>query len=188
MGFPGDRYVVVEVKNSKRTDTRYQAQAGRYMEASSLLGALILLERKTGDTVELVPLDTDRIIDGIVMYPRLSKVKKAHTLEVTIETATRIMKTKYLAIKDNIPADANTGYCSRCRYRELCKTLQEDQLVDIDSVSMLIQLPVTAAVELSERHGVDLDMLFYGNISTSYTRTFRQCSEGEVYGFHHYRS
>ena len=162
VGFASEKYVIVEVKNSKRTDIRHQVQAGLYLEASRFLGASILLERKVGDSVELKPVDVDRVADSVVVYPRLARVKRAHELRLTPEIAARIMKTKYLAMNGSVPIDANIEYCSRCRYRELCKRLQSSQLIDIDSVSMPVPPSVIAAIELSERYGIDLDMLFHG--------------------------
>ena len=163
VGFPDNKYIIVEVKNTKQTAKEYQIKTGFYMEVSKYLGASILMERKVGDHLELVPIDTNNVIDAIVVYPRLKKIKTAHTIEVTAELASKIMKLKHIAKNGLIPVDKNESYCQRCRYNEECRNLPKDKLCELESVSIDIPPPITVALDLAEKYHIDLDLLFHGS-------------------------
>ena len=162
IGFPGDKYVIIEIKNTKQVAKEHQVKVGYYVKASKIAGASILMERRTKDKLEFIPVDTNNVSGGVVIYPRLARIRNAYIPELTTEVISRIMKLKYIAMNGLVPADANSSYCSRCRYREICRSISGSKVKDLNEVKLPIPAPITAALELSEKHGIDLDALFHG--------------------------
>lgn len=180
VGFEDNRYVIVEVKNAQKPSTTHIAQAGFYMEASKLVGATILMERITENRIELEPIATSNITDTIVVYPRLKEMRTALEFGLTTEDALNIMKVKHIAAKGLVPKEANYTYCNKCQFRNVCKSMPESKKkVELNSVKIAIPLPITIALKLNEKYGIDLDLLFHGFYLSHYipriiTESFRQ--------------
>ncbi|MEX2701719.1 MAG: hypothetical protein Q6368_001430 [Candidatus Baldrarchaeota archaeon] len=162
IGFRNGKYVVVEVKNSKRASIQDAVQVGYYFEASKLIGASILLERRVEDRLELLPVDTDKVVDGVVVYPRLGRIREREKLDISPSMVANILKVYHIAEKGLIPLDCNSSYCSKCRYRSVCESTGRNKLVDLDNVEIRVPLPLVAALEIAEDYDVDLDLLFLG--------------------------
>ena len=179
VGFENNRYVILEVKNAQRPSTTHIAQAGFYMEASKLAGATILMERITENRIELEPIAMSNITDSIVVYPRLKEIRTALEFGLTTEDALNIMKIKHLATKGLVPKEANYTYCNKCQFRNVCKSMPESKKVELNSVKIAIPLPITIALKVNEKYGIDLDLLFHGFYLSHYipriiTESFRQ--------------
>ena len=173
IGFKGDKYVIVEVKNSKRTSIRDAVQVGYYFEASKLIGSSILLERRMEDRLELLPVDTDRVVDGVVVYPRLNKIRKREKLDISPSMIVNILKIYHVAKKGLVPLDCSSSYCSRCKYRNICESTRPDKIVDLNDVVIPVPLPLVATLEITENYDVDLDLLFLGDYFYSLGRKIR---------------
>ncbi|BDC00258.1 CRISPR-associated protein Cas4 [Saccharolobus caldissimus] len=163
IGFPDNRYVIVEVKNTKKVEKSHDVQIGYYIEASKLIGASILMERKVENRIEFEPVATSNIMDGILIYPRLKEIHSVSNFKLTTEIASNIMKVKYAVIKGLLPKEANFSYCNKCQFRNVCKTEPESKNIELDSIKMPIPFPITAALDISENYDLDLDLLFYGS-------------------------
>jgi len=163
IGFRGGKYVIVEVKNSKRASIQDAIQVGYYFEASRLMGASILLERRVEDRLELVPVDTDKVVDGVVVYPRLGRIREREKLDISPSMVANILKVYHIAEKGLIPLDYNSSYCSKCRYRSVCESTGRNKLIDLNNVEIPVPLPLVATLEIAEDYDVDLDLLFLGD-------------------------
>lgn len=127
----GNEIIPVEIKNKKRIEKRDEFQAQWYAAAMSALnGGFIRLFERIGD----ITIQPETFISSktILIFPRLKTIRILKPLNIRQEQIIDAWKTKYIAITEGkIPLDKNTSYCSRCSYRNKCRTFETMELEEI---------------------------------------------------------
>ncbi len=147
--------VIIEVKNTARTDASHVLQASFYNSLAEVSGSITLNQHYEDEKVKLEPsVLLEPETQTIIIYPRLGYFEIcSEKTRIDYEIVEKIWKAKQLGLMGKLPYVERTDHCKRCNYKKFCNTTIYDE---IETAKPLPLIFAKGAIET----GYDFNMYF----------------------------